>query len=233
MLNENRQSVIGHLFVVMVGLAALPHSLWSSSTIMQGTEPAFPSYHWLAWAVSGLLLGIALDAGLIVISIQIAAGERTRARYIAFGVLTVIQFYLQWYYAAAHVPLTQLGVGINSQAMSAAIGLRDAGVWIVPSLLPATILIYTFGYPARKKARNTATITQTKTSVKIEMPGNAEPEPSAIASANLPAIEAGSQSAETYVAKCDDCDWLRSYPAKRSATNALVAHRKHAHPKEG
>lgn len=228
-MTENRSFLSllwAHIFIILTGLAALPHSIWSASTIMQGVEPGFPTLAWVAWAFSGFLLGLAIDAGQIAISIQIARGERHWMRFVAFGALTLITFYLQWYYASAHVPLTQLGPGMNGQVTPFASGLRDLGVWLVPALLPITTLIYTFGYPERKRSRPTATITQTKTTVKIEQPDIAPVmQKGAISAAKLPAIEAGE-----YPIACDDCEWSGVYASQRSASNARVAHRKHAHP---
>lgn len=223
------RTLLAHVFIILTGLAALPHSVWSVSTIMQGVEPATFSVGWIGWAFSGFLIGLTIDVGQIAISIQIARGERNWQRFSAFGFLAALTFYLQWYYASAHVPITQLGAGMNAEAVPFAIGLRDLGVWLVPALLPITTLIYTFGYPERKRTRATATITQTKTTVKIEQPevsqGASQP---AIARAKFTAIEAGSG----HFAKCDDCDWTGSYATPRGATNALVAHRKSRHPAE-
>ena len=135
--------------------------------------------------------------------------------------------YLQWYYTAAHVPITPLGAGVNMQVAPFATGLRDAGMWIVPSLMPLAIIVYTFGWPTVKRTR-VATVTQVKTTVRVEEPLRMQEMQPAIAGANAGALTAG-ESAIAHTINCDECEWSGSYPTKRGATNALTAHRRHAH----
>lgn len=144
---------IGLLFIIVTGLAALPHTVWAFSTVMNGNEPVQFTVVWFAWIFTGLMLGISIDVGQIAISIQIARGERTLPRYVAFGVLCLLTFYCQWLYTADHTPLIGLGQGINLSVMAFSGGLRDAGVWLLPASIPFATLVYTFGYTSVRRSR--------------------------------------------------------------------------------
>lgn len=163
---------VGLLFIIVTGLAALPHTVWSFSTVMNGSEPSQFNLNWFAWIFTGLMLGISIDVGQIVISIQIARGERTLPRYVAFGVLCLLTFYCQWLYTADHTPLIGLGQGINLNVMAFSGGLRDAGVWLLPASIPFATLIYTFGYTSARRSRP-----NTVRTVREPLPTIEKPEP--------------------------------------------------------
>lgn len=210
---QHLKAFLAHVFIVLTGLAALPHSVWSFSIIFNGREPAFGPA-WFGWIFAGAMLGIAVDAGQIVISIQIARGERTVARYIAFGVLTLATFYLQWLFASAHVSHIGIGEGVNQNAVPFVGGLQDAGMWIIPAMLPIATLIYTFGYSPVRRARGTISASKPQNAIIVEKPAE-----------NMQVLTAG----KSFAVQCPDCDWSNSYHSERSASNALNAHKRWNH----
>lgn len=187
---------------------------------MNGPEPALFSLPWLWWVILGALGGIAIDVGMIAVSIAIADGNRNKATFGVFGILAAFTFFLQWYYAATHVAIVPLGDGMNANVRDFAAGLRDAGPWLVPFMLPAATFIYTFGYAPVRKGRTSPAITyKSQSELRIE-------QPTTIAPATMPQLPQG----ERYEIACPDCDWHGVYEKKRSASNALVGHRKVKHP---
>ena len=219
-----------HLFIATTGTAALIHSTWSLATFFNGTEPQPGSWSWVFWVTPALLLAISIDVGQIATSAQIAKGERTRAKYATFAFLAVATYFLQWLYLAHHLPLISLGEGVNPNVVPFAIGVRDIALWLLPALLPMSTLLYTFSYGKVAKQRAaTMTIKQTtQTEIKVEKPDAPQ-----IATVNAQRIAAPANSANAgYGIECPDCEWKGAYNSPRGATNALVAHRRHAHPAE-
>lgn len=217
-----------HLFIATTGAAALIHSTWSLATFFNGTEPAGDVLAWLWWVLPAFLLAISIDVGQISTSAQIARGERTPAKYATFGVLAVATYYLQWLYLAHHLPLITLGAGVNPNVIPFAIGVRDISLWLLPGLLPASTLLYTFSYgKVAKQRKDTITIRQTtQTEVKVEKPAAME-----LPTADHPRIVAPLHPANAeHIATCEECGWTGAYNTPRGATNALTAHNRHAHP---
>lgn len=219
-----------HLFIATTGTAALIHSTWSLATFFNGTEPTPGTLSWLFWVTPALLLAVSIDVGQIATSSQIANGQRTRAKYATFGVLAIATYYLQWLYLAHHLPLIDLGAGVNPGVVPFAIGVRDIALWALPGLLPASTLLYTFSYDKVRKQRNPSmTIRQTtQTEVKIERTDAPMLQGDDARYIAPPANPANAR----YEIACDNCPWHGSYTTPRGATNALVAHRRHAHPIE-
>jgi hypothetical protein len=208
-----------HVFIIFAGLYALPHTVWSASTIVQGVEPMW-GWGWLGWAFSGVLMGMTIDVGLIVISIQIARGEGTKARLAAFGALSAGVFFCQWYYAIAHTPVTTLGPGMAGITSWVVIGLQNFGVWLIPLFVPLVITIYTFGHRTHKPPVQTATITrQTRTeTIKVERPDQPR-----IESVPVPQLEAG------VTVQCDVCGTEYTKTTQAGANSALRMHKRHKH----
>lgn len=139
--------VTGQPFVMATGLAALIHSTWSLGTLFAGNEPAVQfSLQWFAWLIPALLIAFALDVGQVVTSAEIRAGQRTRAKYATFVIFAAATYYLQWLYMAHHMPLVDLAAGVRESWQPAASLIRDAGVWILPAMMPLSTLLYTFSH---------------------------------------------------------------------------------------
>lgn len=227
-MSDGLSFLTNHLFIATTGAAALIHSTWSLAVFFGGQEPKQGSQDWWGWIIPGLLLAISIDIGQIATSAQIAKGERTPAKYATFALLAVATYFLQWLYLAHHIPLITLGPGVNQNVVPFATGVRDIALWFLPALLPISTLLYTFSYgKVAKQRKEMMTIKQTtQTEVRVERPTAIH-----LQSVDAPQIAAASQDAkDRYEVRCDDCDWMGSYTAPRGATNALVAHRRHAHP---
>jgi len=132
-------------FIFATGLAALIHSTWSLGTLFAGQAPETAlSPEFMGWLIPALLIAFAMDVGQISTSEQIRERGMNIARGTTFFVFAFATYYLQWLYIAHHMPLLALGDGISAFHRDAAITLRDAGMWIIPALLPLSTLLYTF-----------------------------------------------------------------------------------------
>lgn len=132
-------------FIFATGLAALIHSTWSLGTLFAGQAPETAlSPEFMGWLIPALLIAFAMDVGQISTSEQIRERGMNMARGTTFFVFAFATYYLQWLYIAHHMPLLALGDGISPLHRDAAIALRDAGMWIIPALLPLSTLLYTF-----------------------------------------------------------------------------------------
>lgn len=138
--------VVEQPFVFATGLAALVHSTWSLGTLFSGEQPeAALTVHFIGWIVPALLIAFALDIGQISTSQEIREDGLTVSRGLTFVVFAVATYYLQWLYMAHHMPALPLSEGVTGKVWTDfAINLRDAGIWLVPSLLPLSTILYTF-----------------------------------------------------------------------------------------
>lgn len=137
--------------IFATGLAALVHSTWALGTMFSGEQPAIETIttgigyvHFAGWLIPALLIAFALDIGQIITSHEIRTMGMTKARAITFVVFALATYYLQWLYMAHHMPLVELAEGISSIHRDAALWLRNMGLWLIPSLLPLSTLLYTF-----------------------------------------------------------------------------------------
>jgi len=137
--------------IFATGLAALVHSTWALGTMFSGEQPAIESItnqigwvHFAGWLIPALLIAFALDIGQIITLHEIRTMGMTKARAITFVVFALATYYLQWLYMAHHMPLVELAEGISSIHRDAALWLRNMGLWLIPSLLPLSTLLYTF-----------------------------------------------------------------------------------------
>jgi hypothetical protein len=208
--------MVQHAFIVATGFTALLHSTWALATIFNGIEPAQCSLSWFAWVIPAFVFALSIDVGQIATSADIRNGERTRAKYATFAVLAVATYYLQWWYIAAHIPLVMLSKGVAESYLGSASFLRDLALWIVPGMLPASTLFYTFSYAKPKRiapVQNRAMATA-KTSNSTAIAGpllKALPEPSMTA---------------MYIAKCEQCGKEWPCETERQKINKLNAHRR-------
>jgi len=226
-----------HIFVITTGFAALLHSTWSLATLFNGVEPHQLTADWFAWVVPAFLIAFSFDVGQIAISVELRNGERTRAKYVAFAVLAVSTYLMQWLYMVAHVPMINFGTGVAAQHTAVASTIRDFFIWIVPGMLPLSTVLYTFSYAQPKRARPVAKPVQYSAAPVQPRASEVQitPMQNALATPDQPAI----QPPENFVAlpegsvfpiACPDCEWNATYATKRAATNALTAHRRHHHP---
>lgn len=133
-------------FVAATGAAAFVHSTWTIATIFGGLPPIEPFnlFTWLAWAMPAMLIAFALDIGQINTSIEIAEGQRTKRKYLAFALFALFTYFLQWFHLIHHIPALPLSQGVVDSVPVQI--LKAAAVWIMPALLPASTLLYTLSH---------------------------------------------------------------------------------------
>lgn len=144
-MNGIWRHIIHQPFIAATGAAALLHSTWSLGTLFAGVQPEPGNIVALAgWLVPALLIAFALDVGQIVTSAEIRKDGLTFARGATFLTFALATYYLQWIYIAHHMPALPLGEGVSASWSGTALVMRDAAIWIIPALLPASTLLYTF-----------------------------------------------------------------------------------------
>lgn len=212
-----RLKLNSELFVVTTALAALSHSTWTLSTMFAGLEPQ-PQFTpaWFAWVVPGFLIAVSFDIGLVSISDEIRSGNRSRAKFLALGVLSASMFLLQWGYISHHMPALSLAPGVRAEWQGVAALLRDSLLWVIPALLPLAVTLHTFSHnkPAEPPQPETA-----PSSTALVALRQADPE----------RIIIENPLESRHEIECDQCDWSGAYDTATAARNALTAHRrKHA-----
>lgn len=215
-----------HLFVIATGLAAFTHSTWTLATAFGRTEPLPQFSHaWWSWVGPAALLAFAFDAGQIKIAVNLRNGKRTVPMYVAFAVLATSTYFLQWWYLAHHLPLLDLADGLRPEWRQFAGLLSDAILWIAPGLLPIATTLYTWSDAAPKRTG-------------VRSPAKSATQPAKL-SALVPVAELTSdvriempEKPQKIIVECPDCDWRKECNTPRSATNSLIAHRRHRHNTE-
>lgn len=215
-MNKFMKHAVGQPFVAATGLAALVHSTWALGTLFAGEQPE--GWHIVGWLVPALLIAFALDVGQIATSSEIRSYGLTWRRGVTFLVFAAATYYLQWLYAAHHMPALALAPGVRESWSESATVLRDAAVWIIPALLPLSTLLYTFS-----GERHTVPTMQVSPVAKVEsatsQPSIALPEPEA--APQLP----DALTPTEYSAVCSACGWSKTgYANQLNADKGLSTH---------
>lgn len=137
-----------HGFILAVAVAMFIHSTWSINTIFGGLSPALETdpVRYILWVVPGMLLAFAIDIGQISTSIRITQAHTTSQRIglgITFLILALAGYYLQWFHLAHHMPKLAFGEGLSTATRESVIAWRDAALFIIPALLPVSMVLYT------------------------------------------------------------------------------------------
>jgi len=151
------KTITQHLFVASTSIAALLHSMWTISHLLGGLPPVQDAslILQLGYWLPGLLVALSLDIGLLSTSAEIRQGTRNKTRFMTLAILSLSMFYLQSVYSVLHYAPLPLGDGIPAQAIGLFSWVRDAGVIIVPALMPISILLYSFGHERKIEAPST------------------------------------------------------------------------------
>jgi hypothetical protein len=141
---------ISQPFIFATALAAFIHTTWGAATLFSGLGPQMDLDRpetiatWLWWVLPGALIAFALDVGQIATSAEIRAGHHNKGKYITFTVFAIATYFLQWLYMAHHMPALPLSDGVRQEWTGIAQLMRDAALWFIPALLPASTIAYTF-----------------------------------------------------------------------------------------
>lgn len=207
---------VGQPFVFATGLAALVHSTWALGTLFAGEQPE--GWHIVGWLVPALLIAFALDVGQIATSAEIRSFGLTWRRGVTFIVFALATYYLQWLYAAHHMPALELAPGVRESWSESATVLRDAAVWIIPALLPLSTLLYTFS-----GERQTVPTVQVSPVAVVES-GNSQPSIGAAPTTDAPQLP-DTLTATEFNTTCAACGWIgKGYQSERNAARALATH---------
>lgn len=207
-------------FLSAVSVAAFTHSAWSLSVLFTGKEPEQFTAHWFAWLAPGALLSFAIDVGQLSTAYQIRSGQRNRAKYAAFFVLSLAIWFLQFLYVSHHMPALDLAPGVREEWRGLVTLLRDSSIWVLPALLPIALMLYTFSDSAPQSMAVQSEIDQ----------GSTRSESLALmVIPEITPVEIIENIASSKIEiECSDCDWSGAYDSEQAATNALRAHqRKH------
>lgn len=214
--------IVEQPFVFATGLAALVHSTWSLGTLFAGRQPeAAFTIEFAGWLLPAFLIAFALDVGQIATSAEIRAGNRTRAKYATFAIFALATYYLQWLYAAHHMPALELAGGVRGEWSGLATLFRDAAVWIIPAFLPLSTLMYTFSSDhAHVEKPSQSIVIPESAPVQVSVPVHqALPE-----NAGLQSLKQFEEISDTNTAKCESCGWSKEYTTPSQARRGLSTH---------
>jgi hypothetical protein len=253
-------------FVSATAFAALVHSTWSLGTLFAGQAPgmqwmllrtdpgAFALNMWdvAYWFFPAFAIAFALDVGQVVTAHDIQRGERNWRKYATFFVFALATYYLQFVYIAHHFPALALGDGVAYPNVVDAV--RNAGLWIIPALLPLSTMLYTFSHQDATHARTPDVRTQNpRNALRIAEPRTQEEDtqevralPDAVLERSVMSIRsaratprAGASGGPatgaledamhanadgTYTAQCPHCTRAFTKPTRKAARMSLTAH---------
>lgn len=199
-------------FILATGIAAFVHSTWALATLFSGEmpDPASAPLAFAYWLLPAALIAFALDVGQIVTSAEIRSGKLTAAKAWTFGTFALATYYLQWTYIVHHMPDLALGAGIRSAWVPAILVMRDAAIWIVPALLPASTLLYTLSGAQEKRADVRRELRERSFDYDTDE------------------IEPIYQEKASFLSVCPHgCGFRREYDSEKKAQNALNGHMRH------
>lgn len=217
--------IIENPFVAGAGVAALAHSTWSLGTLFSGLMPIVSGDDpmsfamWVYWFVPAFLIAFAMDIGQIDTSRKIRHDGLTWQRGVTFFVFAIATYYLQFLYIAHHMPALQIETGVSDFHRWAVTELRNAGIWILPALLPLATLLYT--------------LSDDKHAQKSDVQGNYQDTVTndhkiAVTDINPIMAEWVVNPEDIHVSECPDCGWVSDEKTSQdSADRALRAHRLH------
>lgn len=232
-------------FVFATGLAALAHSTWALATLFTGEEP-HPQFSgaWFAWVIPAFLIAFAMDVGQIVTSAEIRSGQRTFTKYVTFGVFALATYFLQWLYIVHHIPALDLADGVRADWSEMVTTIRDLAIFIIPALLPASTLLYTFSSQHHEQPQPPFDAPHDEQphdddDAPIESQNDVRPHEIDIvddeqAPFDAPALppqigdefvlSSNPKLDELHTVVCESCGWTYTHANKKSATNAKNAH---------
>lgn len=212
-----RRIVFEEPFVFATGLAALAHSTWTLGTLFSGPEPVQFTVAWWAWLIPAFLISFSLDVGQIATSHKIRAGHRSRSYYLTFMTFAIATYYLQWLYISHHMPKLALSDGVGEWSVPVSRFVSDLAQWLIPALLPASTLLYTFARDDEKKDDSEGGESKSDPiPVSISTP---KPEPGLLRSVPRKELTAGNTTAV-----CPKCGWTREFPTAEVSIRALRVH---------
>ncbi len=164
------------MFVLVVGLAAWIHSLWSFSVIIGGDAPVIATWQdvarWLYWALPGMAAAAAVDIGLISLAAQFRNGHGNRAKLVTFGVLSLISYLGQALFALSHGGKYVPSSGLSAFSVSVASVVWELLIWTLPAALPVVLVLWAWSdsqKAAPVQTTETALVT-TNAPLTVELP---------------------------------------------------------------
>lgn len=200
-----------NLFITLTGIAALVHSTWTLGTMFSGIAPEGDYWKLAGWLLPAFFVAFAMDVGQISTSAAIRHGGLTWQRGLTFLVFAVATYYLQFVYIAYHFPTLMIASGISDAHKENVQWLVDAGIWILPMLLPLATMLYTISDGDSKQEET-----------KQEPMPLSEPKTIEIAAPII--LEAETVLEPSYKAFCEDCGWEKTYDSEKTAARGLNTH---------
>lgn len=200
-----------NLFITFTGIAALVHSTWTLGTMFSGIAPTNDYWALAGWILPAFFVAFAMDVGQISTSADIRHKGLTWQRGLTFFVFAIATYYLQFVYIAHHMPELAIADGVSAAHKENVTLLVDAGIWILPMLLPLATMLYTISDGDNKEQENESSFkpliepkdTEFKAPIIIQPETPLEPSATAF---------------------CEDCGWTKSYDDEKSAARGLNTH---------
>lgn len=221
------RNLISHLnpFILTTGIAAFIHSTWSLATIFAGSQPN-GIIEIVFWLIPAMAIAFALDVGQIATSVEIANhhGRKIEVwpKYITFILFAFATYYLQWWHLVHHFPIEALTNGVPTEWVAGITYWSNMAIFIAPLLLPASTLMYTFGYGKPKDKSGIMEIPKSEPIVITKKGDDIKEIPAKI-------IDNPASEATLFFANCDLCSWSESFDTDRKAKHNLTRHKKTVH----
>jgi hypothetical protein len=207
-------------FIAATGFAALIHSTWALGSFF-GLEPERWTIEWFGWLLPALLIAFSLDVGQISTSMKIRENGLNFSNGLAFVMIALSTYYLQFLHLALHLPSWQIGAGISEIHRAHVETMIGLAIWLLPALLPLSTLLYTFSRDKEEQPIQQPLPEPTITLAKPEQP-LIEQKVTEIESSVILTEEIIQEP--KYQAYCEDCGWSVEYPNQKKAERALRTH---------
>lgn len=157
---DNWKYVIAHIFVTLAGVSSMMHNTWTMGYYFNGQQPSVENIssfidfiHFMGWILPAFFAAFTIDVGLIVTSYEIKKDGLSFWRGLTFVSLALAAYYLQWLYLGNHMPELALSDSIVGSNRDYALLLNGAAMWILPAVLPVSIILSTFSGDNQEKPR--------------------------------------------------------------------------------
>jgi hypothetical protein len=143
MMNRFKFKIDGYTAVYLaISISTFSHTMIAAATIFEGPKPD-GGIDQLAWILTGILIAIAIDVGMLVSSHHLVK-QRSAIMFIAFITAALVSFFTQTVYSTQHLAPLVFGAGVTEYWRKFLQPILDARFLVMSAALPLFATIYTF-----------------------------------------------------------------------------------------
>lgn len=204
------------ILYLAVAIATFSHTVWSAAFAFEGPPPPVGSTEYYHWQMSGILIAIAVDVGMLLTSRFLQSAKMLKQKVIlaiSFVVAALASFYTQLLYMGYHTPIIPMSEGVAEYWMPFLTQMIEARVILLPLALPVLATIYTIARIFRHQEKVVQQIQQQQVRGTVEILREAQNDHlKALMSAVRDAprlLESGKNQVESggYVVNLQDLTW--------------------------